>query len=279
MMTDRDSITLLDKSNKSSAAPAPDAEVLHYEFVFLGKPIHLDIALAKSMAKLSDIVPLARVLSSKLAIITLEQLREDGETIGCCKYCSACCKYLVPLSIPEAFRLNDEIKALPEQFRQQFTQSFVDASEKILSKENEDFDLNESSVSQLQLSQISKWYSDLQLSCPLLFDDLCTLYEQRPLACREHIVTDSADLCHLDSVGEPRVVPMSVSILDALGELTGELLESQTKAVILPLALPWTQENIELSNRTWSSKKMVDRFMDIVKSKVQEYSNAQLVNA
>ncbi len=278
-MAGRDFITLLDKFNKSSVPLAPDTEVLHYELDLLGKPIQLDIALSQSRAKLSDIVPLARVLSSKFAIMTLEQIRKDGETIGCCKYCSVCCKYLVPLSIPEAFRLNDEIMALPEQFRQQFTHSFVDAAEKILSKENEDFDLNESSVNQLQLKQISKWYSALQLSCPLLFDDLCTLYEQRPLACREHIVTGSADLCHLDSAGEPRIAPMPVSILDILGQLTGELLDSQTEAVILPFTLPWAQDNDELSNRTWPAKMMVDRFMGIVKSKVQENSNTQFTNA
>ncbi len=277
-MIDRDSITLLGKFNKSSVPPAEDTEILHYELDFLGKTIQLDIALAKSSAKLSDIVPLARQLSSKFSIMTLEQLRKDGETIGCCKYCSACCKYLVPLSIPEAFRLNDEVMALPEQFRQQFTQSFVDAAEKILGNENKDFDLNESSANQLQVTQISKWYSDLQLSCPLLFDDLCTLYEQRPLACREHIVTDSADLCHIDSAGEPRVAPMPASILDALGQLTAELLDSQTDAVILPLAMPWAQDNVELSRRTWPAKIMVDRFMDIVKSKVLENSNPQLAS-
>ena len=167
---------------------------------------------------------------------------------------------------------------MPKQFRQQFTQSFVDAAEKILSKEIEDFDLNESSVNQLQITQISKWYSDLQLSCPLLFDDLCTLYEQRPLACREHIVTDSADLCHIESAGEPRVAPIPASILDTLGQLTGELLDFQTEAVILPLAMPWAQENVELSKRTWPAKMMVDRFVQIVKSKVLENSNPQLAS-
>lgn len=278
-MIGREVITLLDESNESRVTGDGETEVLHYGLKFCGKPIKLDIALAKSKAKLSDIVPLARVLSSKFAIMTLEQLREDGETIGCCKYCSACCKYLVPLSIPEAFRLNDEVTAMPEQFRQQFTQSFVDAAEKILDKEGQDHDFSESSISQLDVNEISKWYSELQLSCPFLFDDLCTLYEQRPLACREHIVTDSSDLCHLESVGEPKVASMPASILDTLGELTAELLESEVEAVILPLALPWAQENVGLSNRTWPAKKMVDRFVKILKSKVREYSKTQLVKA
>lgn len=234
--------------------------------------------MSKTRATLPDIVPLARALSSRLAIIMLEHLHQDQETVACCKYCSACCKYLIPLSIPEAFRLNDEIMAMPEQFRQQYTQSFVDAAEKILRREDKSLDPDDSSTKQSEIDEISKWYSKLELSCPMLFDDLCTLYDQRPLACREHIVTGSSELCPIGSVGEPRVVRMPVSILDVLGELTAELTDSEVEAVILPLAMPWAQENVELSIRAWPAKKMVNKFIAIVKSKLKEYAETQLAS-
>jgi hypothetical protein len=55
-----------------------------------------------------------------------------------------------------------------------------------------------------------------------------------------------------------------VSILEALGQLTAELEQSDIEAVMLPLAFAWAQENLHRAERTWPAVEMVKRFVEIM---------------
>lgn len=46
-----------------------------------------------------------------------------------------------------------------------------------------------------------KAYSS-RISCPFLIDNLCSIYEVRPLACRTHIQTESVHICENDGLRE-----------------------------------------------------------------------------
>jgi hypothetical protein len=89
-------------------------------------------------------------------------------------------------------------------------------------------------------------------------------YEQRPLACREHIATGSSFFCQPDHKGEPNMVPMPVSVLEAIGQLAAELENLDIEAVMLPSAFAWTQDNLWRSRRTWPAVTMVKRFVEIL---------------
>ena len=259
-----------------------------FELDIFGRPAHFGISVTHKQARLSDITPLARTLSTKLAFMLLDRLRGNGEFIPCCKGCSACCNYLIPLSVPEVFRLREEILALPaEQLRTVF-QSCLDTAKIILDEKPKEFETTESAEtnSQIQINQLSKWYASLKLACPFLSDRLCTSYEHRLVACREYIVTGSALLCEDElSVAdalkplrrlrdESQAVQMPVSVLDCLGQLTAELEQSDIEAVTLPLALPWVQENLERGERTWSAVTMVECFVEILQALNIEQSKA-----
>ncbi len=59
---------------------------------------------------------------------------------------------------------------------------------------------------------------------------------------------------------------MPISILDCLGQLAAELEQSDIEAVMLPLALPWVQENLERGERTWPAVAMVECFVEILQA-------------
>ena len=252
-----------------------------FELDILGRPAHFSISVAQKQIKLSDITPLARALSTKLALIVLDRLRSKSKFVPCSKGCSACCNYLIPLSVPEAFRLIDEISALPAEQRRTVLQSCLDKAKIILNEKPKEFEVTESAKikSQTEINQLSKWYGSLKLSCPFLSENLCTSYKCRPVACREHIVTGSARSCEYKSSltdalkplrqqhNESQIVPMPVSVLDCLGQLTAELEQTDIEAVMLPLALPWVQENLERGERTWPAVHMVERFVEILLKK------------
>jgi len=245
-----------------------DAETISFELDIFGEPASFDIRIAQKQARLSDIIPLARMLSTKLTDTVLDRLHRNGEFSPCCKGCSACCNYLIPLSVPEAFRLREEVLAMPAEQGRALLQSCLDTAKRILDKKPKEFDINElaGAESQIQISQLGKWYAGLKLACPFLSDSLCTSYENRPVACREYIVTGSPLLCEVELTDESQIVQMPVSVLDCLGQLTADLEQSNIEAVMLPLALPWAQENLERGERTWPAVTMVERFVEILQA-------------
>ncbi len=273
-MIENPAVLTLGKPGKINNNCDSGAKNISFELDILGETVRFDINVAQKQARLSDIAPLARTLSTKLALVVLDRLRRNGEFVPCRKACSACCNYLVPLSVPEAFRLREELLALPAEQGRALLQSCLDTAKKILDKKPKEFDINElaGAESQIQISQLGKWYAGLKLACPFLSDSLCTSYENRPIACREYIVTGPALLCEAEWTDESQIVPMPVSVLQCLGQLTAELEQSNIEAVILPLALPWALVNIERGKRTWPAVTMVERFVEILRAHSIEQS-------
>jgi len=265
-------ITILGESEAVTEDDYAGTKIIGLELNVLGKPVHLRVGVADQQARLADIVPLSRVLSTKLALAVLDRLRQDGKFVPCCKGCSACCSYVTPLSVPEVFRLRQEVLAMPADDARAVMESCLDTAKKILDNWPRNFDINESTKmnAQTQVSRLGRWYAALKLPCPFLSDGLCSRYEQRPTACREYIVTGSASLCHTEGTDESRAVQMPVSILEALAQLTADLEQSSIEAVMLPLALPWAQENSQRDRKTWPAAMMVKRFVEIVKTMSQE---------
>ena len=257
--------TVLGKLGERDNGCLHGAEIISFELNVAGRMERFHINVTAKQATLADIVPLARKISTKLTASFLEKLREDGQTIACHKGCSACCSYLVPLSVPEVFRLREELLAIPQDKSSRILKSCALVAINILDKGTKKLNTNELTENDLaQANQVSKWYAGLKLACPFLSDGLCMLYEQRPLACREHIATGSNFFCQPDRRGEPNVVPMPISVLEALGQLTAELENLEIEAIMLPLAFPWAQDNLERSKRTWPAVTMVKRFVEIL---------------
>ena len=110
-------------------------EVIGLELDILGKEVNFSIGVGKGQAGLADIVPLARTLCAEITDVVLESIRSDGGLIPCCKGCSACCKPgLVPLSVPQALRLKEEISAAPAYRRESMSRACLLAARRILSQ-------------------------------------------------------------------------------------------------------------------------------------------------
>lgn len=61
-----------------------------------------------------------------------------------------------------------------------------------------------------KLSELTKKFEGYESPCPFLKDGACSIYEHRPLACRNHINMDVDDLlCRLNGSGQSVPVPMA----------------------------------------------------------------------
>lgn len=228
--------------------------VIHVD---LGEGGAYRIAVKPGKARLSDVAAVAQELASKMSCEILRSTESRGEKVSCCKGCGACCQYLVPLSMPEAFRLVEDINSLSKPRRKKILSAFKSAARRVI----------KATPAQLKSDSaetIGRWYSQLKLPCPFLSDNVCTFYQYRPIACREHMVTSDPRFCVGFQPNAGKVVPMAVSILDAMGQLAAELEGTETEAVMMPLAVEWANLNAQRNQRTWPAEQLFQRFANIL---------------
>jgi len=247
-------------------------KVIGLELDILGETLNFHIEVGKERAKLADIVPLARTLCNSVTGVVVRRAYGEGNRIPCSKGCSACCsRCLVPMSIPEALRFRQEIEAAPAYWRESVWGACLRAARLILSQQPPKPFMHQTEIfpaSPVDLNLVSNWYTSLKLCCPFLHNHACSIYGQRPLACREHFIKGSARACR-GRRGVAEVLDMPVQLPNVLGQLASELESTGVEALILPLALVWCQENPERAERSWPAEMMVKRFVEIVEAMAQ----------
>lgn len=122
----------------------------------------------------------------------------------------------------------------------------------------------------MELDQLSKWYSQLNLTCPFLSDNICGIYDKRPIACREHLVTNTNLFCNPFQQNDFNKIDLPVSILECLGKLSSELRHTEVEAIMMPLALLWAEENLDSDRDIWPSIDIVRRLTEIIKESFEE---------
>lgn len=108
---------LLKLPGDATNAPATHVSVDAEMHVF-GQALKVSISATRGPARIADMVPMARALANELGRAAADHVRSEGMAVSCHKGCSACCRYLVPLSAPEAFRLRRDIESLPQGERE-----------------------------------------------------------------------------------------------------------------------------------------------------------------
>lgn len=238
-------------------------EVIDWTLEILGSSMQFSIRVNDAPARLSDMVPLARAIADRITAAVIDDRAAAGRPVGCRKGCAACCSYLVALSLPEVYSLPLIIDSMPPGDRLPVLQACIQAARKIL---------NPAVLEQYQLSrctdmtQINQWYAGLHLKCPFLSGGSCSIYEQRPLACREHLAVSPPAWCDSRQNQSPQIADIPVSLLEALGQLAAELQQTEVEAVILPLAVTGMDHDGPQDERTWPGVEMVQRLMQILQT-------------
>jgi Fe-S-cluster containining protein len=161
-----------------------------------GLTVSRAITVANAEVPAAEIVPALQELVNAVVAAA-----EAGQSISCRKGCGACCRQIVPLSRTEGERLLDVIAAMPEERRTALAFRFEQA---------------EAALQQAGLTfpsakpdrELSAEYFALGIPCPFLEDESCSIHTDRPLICREYLVTSPAALCAV--AGQEGVTPVAV---------------------------------------------------------------------
>jgi Fe-S-cluster containining protein len=144
---------------------------------------------------LKALLPLMQSVSSHIVQIGEENVAERGLTISCQKGCGACCRQIVPIAPVEAHGIRDLVENMPEPRKTEILSRFAAAKEKMTAagmwqKMDERATWPEDQVLKTGLD-----YFRLGVACPFLEEESCSIHLDRPMACREYLVTSPAINC------------------------------------------------------------------------------------
>ncbi|MCP4378161.1 MAG: YkgJ family cysteine cluster protein [bacterium] len=232
----------------------------------LGRLIGSHVVVSDGPADLGDLVPLARSLAMRIGPATVKQAVSEGANIPCKKGCAACCRYMVPLSAPEALVMGREIGSLSETSDATTRRALTNAANRILGGWSDSpfskTDINDENGETGDIEAIGQWYASLETDCPFLSEGQCTIYDKRPLACREHVVSGIASHCEGYKPGYGNKLEMPATVLDALAQLAADLEQTEPQAIMMPLVPFWYTENRHRLLRTWPGRELATRFLD-----------------
>lgn len=214
------------------------------------------------------IVPLMRRLGEEAQALEEAQASSEGKARSCQKGCAACCRMMVPIAPPEAFTLMECIQSLPSAQQQRIAQRFAASKSTLLAHGlwPRLVEIGESSrpPDDEALEPINQKYYALRMPCPFLEDDACSIYEQRPSACRELLVTSPAEQCQDLLANSVEPIPVPIRIGPVLGLLWGELTETPARMIPLPTVMDWLERRRHERHRTWQGSQLLDAALDKV---------------
>ena len=146
------------------------------------------VTVPSGSVRASAVVPALQGLVNAVVGAAETKLAETGTEISCRKGCGACCRQLVPVSRTEAERLLGVIEAMPAKRQRALKERFAAAAAAIKAAGLD-------AAAGRSDRDLSVGYFALGIPCPFLEEESCSIHPERPLVCREYLVTSPAERC------------------------------------------------------------------------------------
>jgi Fe-S-cluster containining protein len=237
------------------------SETAQIELRIGGRPLRLSLDVPTGAARRRTMLPVFRQVTDAVVEMGVRQAEERGERVSCRKGCGACCRQLVPVSEPEAHALRELVLSLPATRRAQVLDRFAAARRRLQEAGVLDRLLDalprEGRRAAVDNRALGLDYFRLGIACPFLEDEACSIHADRPLACREYLVTSPAANCAAPSAEAVRMVPLTGSPSHALRR-TGEQRDGATPWIPLVIAPDWAAVSDEEPARP--ARELVQEF-------------------
>ncbi len=211
--------------------------------------------------RLADIVPALQGLADVVVGAAARQAERQGRKVSCRAGCGACCRQPVPVAEAEAVYLAELVEAMPAEagarVRCRFETALaalaqagcLEAVRRLPRIADED-----------ERRRIGIAYFRLQIPCPFLEDEACSIHPSRPLACREYLVTSPPAQCARPEAGVERVAfPVKPShLLYRFGDGAGG---DKARWLPLVLALEWAARGRRRAARRFPGTQLFEGFV------------------
>jgi Fe-S-cluster containining protein len=194
----------------------------------------LELSVPAGLVTVETLLPILRGLSSLFSDRAAARAKAAGRPISCRAGCGACCRQLVALAPSEARALSRLVDAMPEPRRTMIRRRF-DAALRQLG----DLIDRMPTGTEEERTALSFEYFKLGIACPFLEAESCSIHPDRPMACREYLVSSPAENCRAPRPDNTDKLALDAYPLPALVEVEAG------GWVALILALRFHRENPE----------------------------------
>jgi Fe-S-cluster containining protein len=215
------------------------------DFAISGQRVHGRIPVPRGPTEVRELLPAIRALAETVVDAGVRAAEARGERVSCRAGCGACCRQLVPISEVEARLLADLIETLPEPRRGDLRERFAAARDRLASAGLLVKLEHPEGFPDRDLHALGLAYFELGITCPFLEDESCSIYAERPIACREYLVTTPAEHCAQPSGETVRMVPLAGKASTALARLNEDGSARFVPWVPLILAPAWAEGHRE----------------------------------
>ncbi len=186
--------------------------------------LKMSVSVPTGPSSVDDFLPLLQILSDKVVAAAEADADRQGKCISCQKGCGACCRQLVPLSPSDARNIARLVAGMPPDRQAEIKRRFAVARHTLeqsgmWNKLDQRRHWPEAEVSALGIE-----YFLLGIPCPFLEDESCSIHLDRPITCREYLVTSPAANCSSPAADTIDCLPMpaKVWLSAARAETTGD---------------------------------------------------------
>jgi Fe-S-cluster containining protein len=189
-----------------------------------------------------EMIPVYQRLTNDLVEHSVTKTLASGKSISCKAGCGACCAQAVPVMGFEAFHLADVVKRMSAAKQTVVRQHFADGKA-ILEEAGLMTDAqNIDAMSEEQRRVFGDKYFKLGMSCPFLENGSCSIYLDRPIRCREFLVTSDAKYCAQLNPEKIEHIETQLSLIPALNRLSRENITKQkTGWMLMNFTLDWAK--------------------------------------
>ncbi len=205
-----------------------------------GDALAITVTLPAGPTTMAPLLPVFHGLSDALVARSEANSVAAGKPISCRIGCGTCCRQAVPISPAEARGIAATVAAMPAPRRDVVMARFDVARATLdaagIDRTPETF----LAIDPRGRGAISEAYLEQRIACPLLENESCSIYPDRPLVCREYLVTSPAANCDeptIDAIDKVDVPGLSYAFIATDAKLEG------TGRLLLVDALAWAAAN------------------------------------
>jgi Fe-S-cluster containining protein len=240
-----------------------------------GRKVHFQLDVPAGPTPPIELLPIFRSLTDTFVRIAVENAEADSQTISCRKGCGACCRQLVPISEIEVESIRRLVDELPPPGRREIVARFekavkqLEASGLLAALRASDH------VTREDIRSLGTAYFEQGIPCPFLEDESCSIHPDRPLSCREYLVTSPAANCTKPSAESIRCVTMPAKISRAVRHLDAGKPNRSATWIPMILALEWPRNNQDNAKAPPGTASIVQLFEQLTGKKIPEQGQHQ----
>lgn len=216
----------------SAGMPGEPVRTGQVVLVVGGERLPLELSVPAGPVTVETLLPILRGLSSLFTDRAIARVEAAGRPISCRAGCGACCRHLVALAPSEARAVARLVDAMPEPRRTVVRRRFDAALQRV----GKLIDRMPTGTAE-ERAELSFEYFKLGIACPFLEDESCSIHPDRPMACREYLVSSPAENCRAPRPENTDKLALEAYTLPALVEVEAG------GWVTLILALRYCDEN------------------------------------